>query len=94
MLKPWIEIKKEIAKKSSLAQLKPLCNNPEFQNFVTREKEFEHGILEGVGSMVGVSHEIVRQALWLMENAPEEELEKLRSDEKIKIGASAPISVI
>jgi hypothetical protein len=44
--------------------------------------DFEGGVrgeaAEIVAEKIGVSDELIRQALWLRENAPEEELEKLR----------------
>jgi N6-adenosine-specific RNA methylase IME4/ParB-like chromosome segregation protein Spo0J len=37
---------------------------------------------EVIARQVGFSHDLVEMAIWLMENAPEEELEKLRSGER------------
>jgi hypothetical protein len=53
---------------------------PDTQNFGERGEEGE--TLELFAKKVSSNKETVRQALWLMDNAPKEELESLRSDER------------
>jgi len=42
----------------------------------------EVGTLERIAPKIGTNPETLRQSLWLIDNAPEEELERLRSGEK------------
>jgi len=69
MAKPLLEIEKELAKQRMLR------GDP-------TQKFGEGEALELFAEKIGSNPETVRQALWLMENAPEEELEKLRSGER------------
>jgi len=69
MALPLIEIERELARRRMLR------GDP-------RQKFAEGKATEVVGRKIGVSHEIVRQALWLIENAPREEVEKLRRGER------------
>jgi len=74
---PLIEIERELAEKRRLSALKKGDDLPDRQNFAYRGKA-----LEIVAKKIGISHETVRQALWLMEHASKEELDKLRRGEK------------
>jgi len=69
MAKPLIAIEKE------LAQRRILRGDP-------RENFSEGKTLEIVAEKIGTNYTTLRQALWLVENAPEVELDKLRSDER------------
>jgi len=80
MAQPLIEIEKEIMKQSLEKQ--PRSDNGKFQPLSKNLENGDHGILDTLAPKFGVSHETLRQALWLMDNAPEEELEALRSDER------------
>jgi len=70
MAKPLIEIEKELAKQRQL------------KGETLPENSGKGEALDIVGSKIGVSGDIIEQALWLMENAPKEELAKLRSGER------------
>jgi len=74
---PLIEIERELAKKRKLSTLKKGDELPDPQKFGERGEA-----LELVAKKIGVSHETIRQALWLIENAPKEELDKLCRGEK------------
>jgi len=69
--KPLLEIEKELAKQRKLPTLKQGDKLPDTQNFGECGEA-----LELFAEKIGSSPETVRQALWLTENAPEEELEK------------------
>jgi hypothetical protein len=70
---PLLEIERELARRRQLSNLKKGEEAPVPQNFGERGEAAEI-----VAGKIGVSDELIRQALWLRENAPEEELEKLR----------------
>jgi len=74
---PLIEIEKERAKLRKLSTLKKGEDAPDPQNFGERGEA-----LKIVAEQIAVSHETVRQALYLMEHASKEELDKLRRGEK------------
>jgi len=70
---PLIEIERKLAEKRKKAG-KPLKD---------LDPNLEQGrTLEIVAKKIGVSHGLLGMALWLIENAPEEELDKLRKGEK------------
>ena len=69
MALPLIELERE------LAQKRMLRGNP-------RQKFAEGKTLEIVAQRIGVSHELLRQALYIMEHASEEDLAKIRSGER------------
>jgi hypothetical protein len=62
--KPLLGIEKELARERMLAGRAPRTNLSEGK------------ALELFAEEIGVSYGVVQMALWLMENAPEEELEK------------------
>jgi len=66
---PLIEIERELAKKRMLA------GNPVPNLDKGRTTEI-------VAKKIGISHGLLEMALWLIENAPEEELDKVRYGEK------------
>jgi len=66
---PLIEIERELAKKRMLA------GNPIPNLGKGRTTEI-------VAEKIGISHGLLEMALWLIKNAPKEELDKLRSGEK------------
>lgn len=72
-----IEIERELAKNRRLSTLKKGDGVPDTQNFGERGES-----LKIVADRIGVSHEILRQALYVMEHASEDDLEKLRSGER------------
>jgi len=73
MGKPLLGIERELAKERQGTRTDLIEGNIE-QNFARS--------LEVFAEKVGSNKETVRQALWLIENAPKEELEPLRNDEK------------
>jgi len=73
MGKPLLEIEKELAKERQGTRTDLTDGNIE-QNFARS--------LEVFAEKIGSNKETVRQALWLIDNAPKEELEPLRNDEK------------
>jgi len=73
---PLIEIERELAEKRKLSRLKKGEKLPNVQNFGQRGRT-----MEIVAKRIGVSDELLRQALYVMEHAPKEELDKLRSGE-------------
>lgn len=77
MALPLIELEKELAEKRRLSTLKEGDELPDRQNFAYRGKS-----LEIVAERIGVSYELLRQALYLMEHTSEEDLAKLRSGER------------
>ena len=74
---PLIEIERELAKNRKLSTLKKGNELPDTQNFGERGES-----LKIIADRIGVSHEILRQALYVMEHASEDDLEKLRSGER------------
>jgi len=68
MALPLLEIEKELAKRRHGRK--------------SAEKSADSGrATEIVAERIGVSHDLLEQALWLRENAPEEEIKKLREGE-------------
>jgi N6-adenosine-specific RNA methylase IME4 len=74
MGKPLLEIEQELAYQRKLSTLKQGDELPVRQNFAERGKT-----IELFAEKIGSNPETVRQALWLIGNAPQEELGKLRS---------------
>jgi hypothetical protein len=68
---PLLEIERELARRRQ--RLGGMYKSELPQNFGERGEAAEI-----VAGKIGVSDELIRQALWLRENAPEEELERLR----------------
>jgi hypothetical protein len=71
---PLLEIEKELAKQRQQKAGELFGRGKVRQNF--GEAILEGKALELFAEEIGSNPETVRQALWLMENAPEEELEK------------------
>ena len=71
MAKPLLEIEKELAKERQLSQ-----------NFGGVGMPSEGKAIDIFADKIGSNPETVRQSLWLLDNAPEEDLERLRSGEK------------
>jgi N6-adenosine-specific RNA methylase IME4 len=69
MALPLIEIEQEFAKQRMMAGT-PVPNSEQGRT------------IEVVSEKIGVGKETLNEALWLMENAPKEELDKLRSGER------------
>jgi len=72
-----LEVEGELARRRQLSNLKKGEEAPVPQNFGERGEAAEI-----VAEKIGVSGELVRQALWLRENAPEEELEGLETGKR------------
>jgi len=77
MALPLLEIERELARRRQLSTLKRGREAPVHQFFDERGQA-----LDRFAEKVGSNRETVNEALWLLKNAPKEELEKLRSGER------------
>jgi N6-adenosine-specific RNA methylase IME4 len=79
MGKPLFEIEKELAKQRQSAQ--GIIGESSLGKILPNDEEFGKAI-ELFADKIGSNPETVRQGLWLIDNAPKEELDALRIDEK------------
>jgi len=75
MGKPLIEIERELAKERQGMRTDLTGSN-------INQNSDGGQVLDIVSSRIGTSRETLNEALWLMDNAPKEDLEKLRSGER------------